>query len=102
MKDNISKIDQRINQLKQKKEKLKTQQALLLFKETQIILGEKFSFDLVLNILSNSWNNSSSKQKEEWINSAHSFREYSPKGKSKKVQNPQKKDSQTPTENPQS
>lgn len=98
MKDNISKIDQRISQLKQKKEKLKTQAALLLFKEAQIILGEKFSTNLVLNILSNSWKESSPKQKEEWINSAHSFREESPKRKSKKIPSYPRTHYQTPTE----
>ncbi len=107
MKDDISKIDQRILQLKQKKEKIKTQQALLLFKEAQIIIGEQFSCDLVLNILSSSWDSSSPQQKEEWINSAHSFRttnqsESSSTRKSKKASRPTETDSQNPKTNPQS
>ncbi len=97
MEDDISKIDQRIIQLKQKKEKLQTHLSVLLFKESKTILGEKFSTELVLNVLSNSWNNSSSKQKEEWINSAHLFRRSPTKGKSNKFPNYQKKDTQTPT-----
>ena len=97
MNDDISKIDQRITQLKQKKEKMQTHLSVLLFKEAKVILGDKFSSELVLNVLSNSWNNSSSKQKEEWIDSAHLFRRSPTKRKQKKIPNPQKKDPQTPT-----
>ena len=97
MEDGISKIEQRIIQLKQKKEKMQTHLSVLLFKEAKIILGDKFSTELALNVLSNSWNNSSSKQKEEWINSAHLFRRSPTKGKSNKIPNPQKKNSQTTT-----
>ena len=67
-------IDERITRLKKKKERLQTQKALLLYKEAQNILGDKFSYELVLSILENSWNPSSDKQKEEWIKSAHKFR----------------------------
>lgn len=54
MEDDISKIDQRIIQLKQKKEKLQTHLSVLLFKESKAILGDKFSTELVLNVLSSS------------------------------------------------
>ena len=66
-------IDERITRLKKKKERLQTQKALLLYKEAQNILGDKFSYELVLSVLENSWNPSSDKQKEEWIKSAHKF-----------------------------
>ncbi len=99
MEDDISKIDTHIIKLKQRKEKLQTHLSVLLFKESKAILGDKFSTELVLNVLSNSWNNSSSKQKEEWINSAHLFRRSPTKGKSNKLPNPQKKDTQNPTAN---
>jgi hypothetical protein len=95
MEDGISKIEQRIIQLKQKKEKMQTHLSVLLFKEAKIILGDNFSTELVLNVLSNSWNTSSSKQKEEWVNSAHLFRHSPTKGKSNKIPNPQKKNPQT-------
>ena len=97
MEDSLSKIDQRIIQLKQKKEKLQTNLSVALFKEAKVILGDKFSTELVLNVLSNSWNNSSSKQKEEWINSAHLFRRSPAKGKSTKIPDHQKKNHQDPT-----
>ncbi len=107
MNDDISKIDQRIAKLKLKKEKLKTEQALLLLKESQIILGDDFSFELVLSILSHSWTSVSQKQKEKWKETVHSFRRpiqetSSSKGKSKKAQSPSKRDSQSSTENTQS
>ncbi len=111
MEDDISKIDQHIIKLKQRKEKLQTQKAYLLAKEAKVILGDKFSIDLVLHVLFHSWNTSTDKQKEEWINSAHSFRESqsretksrnSTKHKPKETQKFRADDSQTPTENLQS
>ena len=74
MEDDVSQIDEKITRLKKKKERLQTQKALFLFKEAQIILGDKFSYELTLSVLSNSWNPSSDKQKEEWSKSAHKFR----------------------------
>ena len=85
-------IDERIIRLKKKKERLQTQKALLLYKEAQNILGDKFSYDLVLSVLESSWNSSSDKQKEEWIKSAHKFRRV-PK-KTRKVSNSQKEERQ--------
>ena len=66
MKDTISNIDQKIIQLKQRKEKLQTQKALIFLKESQRILGEKFSPELAAHILSHSWKASSDNQKKEW------------------------------------
>ena len=66
MNDQVSKIDQKILQLKQKKEKLQTQQALVFLKEFQKILGEKFSVELATHILSHAWKSSSDQQKKEW------------------------------------
>lgn len=67
-------IDERITRLKKKKERLQTQKALLLYKEAQNVLGDKFSYELVLSVLETSWKSSSDKQKEEWIKSSHKFR----------------------------
>jgi hypothetical protein len=94
MKDDISKIDLKISQLKQKKEKMQTQQAILLMKEAESILDKDFSPELVLSVLFHSWNSASQKQKEEWINSTHSFRKDSPKRGPK----PQKRSPQIATE----
>ena len=85
-------IDERIIRLKKKKERLQTQKSLLLYKEAQNILGDKFSYELVLSVLENSWNPSSDKQKEEWIKSAHKFRRV-PR-KTRKVSNSQREEYQ--------
>ncbi len=64
MKDPLSLIDKKILQLKQKKEKLQTNQAKAFMRESQKILGqEDFSISLALAVLSQSWNNASNKQK---------------------------------------
>ena len=85
-------IDERITRLKKKKERLQTQKALLLYKEAQNILGDKFSYELVLSVLENSWNPSSDKQKEEWIKSSHKFRGI-PR-KTKRISSPQSEEHQ--------
>lgn len=73
MKESLSLIDQKILNLKQKKEKLQTQQATLFLKEAQKIIGAEFSIELALGILSQSWSGSSDKQKEEWNKSSRMF-----------------------------
>ena len=93
-------IDERIIRLKKKKERLQIQKALILFKEAQAIIGDKFSYELVLSVLSHSWKFSSDKQKEEWMRSTASFRKISRKQKSKGAPMPQRETSQTTTENP--
>jgi ABC-type transporter MlaC component len=100
MEDDISGIEQKIIQLKKKKEKLQTQKAILYQKESQVILGEKFSYPLALSVLSNSWKSASDKQKEEWTKSADSFRKKFSKQKSKRNSTSANKNPQTPTENP--
>ncbi|MBP9681703.1 MAG: hypothetical protein KBD76_09885 [Bacteriovorax sp.] len=93
-------IDEHILRLKKKKERVKTQKSLLLYKEAQSIIGDKFSYELVLAILSSSWKPSSDKQKEEWMKSAPSFRKVSRKQKPKGTPTPQRESSQATTENP--
>jgi len=67
MKDQLSQIEKKILQLKEKKESLQTKLAISFMKEAQNILGEdKFTPELALTVLSHSWNDSSLKQKEEW------------------------------------
>jgi len=99
MDDDIAKLDQRITQIKQRKEKLQTQKALLIAKEAQAILGKEYSPELVLSILFHSWSSASQKQKEGWINSTHSFRKKSKTQQSKENKSPRKIDSDNETEN---
>jgi hypothetical protein len=73
MKDKITHIESKISQLKQKKERIQTQQAILLMKEAQKIFQEEFSPDVALKILKDHWNSATEAQKEEWKKRAGSF-----------------------------
>lgn len=73
MKDRLTHIESKISQLKQKKERIQTQQALLLMKEVQKILQDQFSPDEALKLLKEHWNGASEAQKEEWKKRAGSF-----------------------------
>ena len=102
MKDQFSKIDQKILQLKQKKEKLQTQQALIFLKESQRILGEKFSPELATHILFHAWKASSDNQKKEWEKNCPQGGEETNNSFRISPQNSGRKDPQSPTENIQS
>lgn len=99
MKDTISNIDQKIIQLKQRKGKLQTQQALIFLKESQRILGDKFSPELATHILSNTWKSSSDHQKKEWEKSCPQGGEEKNSSFRTLPQGSREKTPQTPTEN---
>lgn len=73
MKDKLTHIETKIHQLKQKKERIQTQQALLLMREAQKIFQGEFSPDVALKVLKEHWNGASEAQKEEWKKRASSF-----------------------------
>lgn len=73
MKDKLTHIDNKIHQLKQKKERIQTQQALFLMREAQKIFQGEFSPDVVLKLLKDHWDGASVAQKEEWKKRAGSF-----------------------------
>lgn len=73
MKDKLTHIETKIHQLRQKKERIQTQQALLFMKESQKILQEEFSPNVVLKILKDHWNKASEAQKEDWKKRESSF-----------------------------
>ncbi len=102
MNDQFSKIDQTILQLKQKKEKLQTHQALIFLKESQRILGEKFSTELAAHILFHAWKASSDSQKKEWEKSCLQGGEEANNSFRTSPQGSREKSPQTPTENSQS
>src|SRR3990167_8398579 len=77
--DKIATIENKIHQLKQKKDRIQNQQALFLMKETQKILKEEFSFETTLNILRDSWTTASKVQKTEWKKCDRSFPITAPK-----------------------
>ena len=86
-KDKFSLIDQKIQRLKEKRERLHIQQALSFTKEATQILKGDFSPELVLTILEKTWIISSDTQKEEWHKHADSFRA-SIQNNDQKAQNP--------------
>jgi len=59
-------LDQRIQLLKKRKEKIYTQIALAYLKETEKIFGKAFSLELILEMLDHLWTFSSEIQKDEW------------------------------------
>ncbi len=71
--DKVTSIENKIHELKQKKERIKTQQSLLLMKEAQKILKDEFSPEMALTILKDSWATASKTQKAEWATRATSF-----------------------------
>ena len=64
--DKVTSIENKIHELKQRKERIQTQQSLFLMKEAQKILKDKFSSEMTLIILKESWTNASKTQKAEW------------------------------------
>jgi hypothetical protein len=88
--DKLTHIENKINQLKQKKDRIQNQQAIFLIKETQKILKEEFSLETVLNILKDSWTAASKTQKTEWATRGGSFSTSPPKVRKKsKAHNPE-------------
>ena len=71
--DKVTSIENKIHELKQKKERIQTQQSLLLMKEVQKILKDEFSLEMTLIILKESWTNASKTQKAEWAARSGSF-----------------------------
>ena len=71
--DKVTSIENKIYELKQKKERIQTQQSLLLMKEAQKILKDEFSLEMALSILKDSWTIASKTQKAEWATRADSF-----------------------------
>jgi hypothetical protein len=64
--DKLTHIENKICQLKQKKDRIQTQHAIFLMKEAQKILKEEFSPEAALNILKDNWSAASPSQKEDW------------------------------------
>ena len=64
--DKVTSIENKIHELKQKKERIQAQHSLLLMKEAQKILKDEFSPEMALIILKDSWATASKTQKAEW------------------------------------
>lgn len=64
--DQLTTIDEQINRLKKKKERVQTQQAITFMREAQKIFQTDFSPDVALSILSETWGAASETQKQNW------------------------------------
>ncbi len=71
--DKVTSIENKIHELRQKKERIKIQQSLLLMKEAQKILKDEFSPEMALIILKDSWTTASKTQKTGWATRVSSF-----------------------------
>lgn len=70
----LTNIDKKIEDLKKKKAELEVKAALQLFKKLKTILGPDFSPDLVIGIITYTWENKNSKMKEVWLQKSSTFR----------------------------
>ena len=86
--DKLTTIENKIHQLKQKKDRIQNQQAFFLMKEAQKILKEEFSLETALNILKDSWSTASKAQKTEWKKCDRSFPIAAPKTHKKTENHP--------------
>lgn len=73
-KEKFLSIEQKIQRLRQKREKLHMNQALFFTKEVQRILEDEFSLEMALVILEKTWTTASKSQKVEWGKHVPSFR----------------------------
>lgn len=87
--DPLTTIDEQINRLKQRREKVQTQQAIAFMREAQKIFQTDFSPDVALSILSETWGTASEKQQVEWKKRARDFRPSPAQSSSKKTQAPE-------------
>ena len=72
--EKIRQLDDKILQLRQRKEEAEIKLARALLKKVQGILGKEMDVNLVTLILEETWNNSSEESKEVWRNKAGTFR----------------------------
>lgn len=71
--DKIHEINQKILELKKKKEQLRLKAAETFYKRAETLLGDAFSPELALGMLAASWEKRDEKKLEEWQKKASSF-----------------------------
>ncbi len=86
MTDKLITIEKQIHRLKERRNKLCAQQAVLFYKEVEKIFKNGFCPTLVLNILTKTYETASALQQQEWEKRAPSFRPKSPNSHCKKSQ----------------
>ncbi|MBP6951918.1 MAG: hypothetical protein KBD36_03215 [Alphaproteobacteria bacterium] len=73
-KEKFLSIDEKMQRLRKKREKLHMNESLFFTKEVQRILEDEFSLELALVVLEKTWPTASKSQKEEWRKCVPSFR----------------------------
>ena len=73
-KEKFLSIDEKMQRLRKKREKLHMNESLFFTKEVQRILEDEFSLELALVVLEKTWPAASKSQKEEWRKCVPSFR----------------------------
>ncbi len=86
MMDKIIALEKQIQKLKEKRDKIHTQQALLFFKDVENIFKEGFCPDLLLDILVQVRATASVLQQQEWEQRARSFRRNASHSNDEKLQ----------------
>lgn len=89
--DQLTNIDEKIQHLKKKREKVQTQQAIQFMREVQKIFEDGFSAEIALGILSETWGAASEIQKQNWRKRGRSdsFRPSPAQSNRKKTQAPE-------------
>ena len=84
-------IDEQIQRLKQKRDRVQTHQAVTFMRGAQKIFLNDFTPDLALSMLSDSWSTASPTQKKEWQKRGVCFRKVHsvPQPNRKKAKPPQ-------------
>ena len=77
MTDKLITIEKQIHRLKERRNKLYTQQAVLFYKEVEKIFKNGFCPALALDILTKTYETVSALQQQEWEKRAASFRRFS-------------------------
>lgn len=86
MTDKLISLEKQIQKLKEKRNKLYAQQAVLFYREVEKICKDGFCPNLVLDILTQTYETASAIQQQEGENRVHSFRSKSLQSHCKKSQ----------------
>ncbi len=73
-KEKLLSIDEKMQRLRKKRERIHLNESLFFTKEVQRILEDAFSLELALVILEKTWPTASKSQKEEWRRCVPTFR----------------------------
>ena len=67
-------IEQKIAELMKKKQMLQQKEAENLYKKISTLLGEQYTPELVLGIITTAWKNKDHRSMEEWKKAGNTFR----------------------------